>query len=467
MTTLNNIMQPTVEMPVMPAEIGRLVAMLDKGDSMAAIFKEMVANGMVECIEDKKWFGEYSGPMSQLFLSMSRPLLRCVLTKTLGPSLYCKDIFCKKNWDNVFDIDGPGAYAMFSFIRDRKGKWLCVKEIRELVLLVRDYEAAVDTCIRRRTDDVYGSSQLTREERRVLARAMEIDDAERTNKQRLTLDDLDRFKPRFESQSTGSGFIAQLIAMLERRCLPNVDPEVHQCQSPLMVGNAGNMKKRTVDHFPNNSLSKTPKTWGLLLSCMSVMGLRYEVQAVPLFRAWVDAKQVNAAEVLGTVLAGSLVSVSGMNVKQPGTRYEEARVDTYGYLNSQKHVWVGKPWFGENLKASILDSERNRKSQKEIDEANAELDRLEADTRRLEEEEEVLKKEVQEAEEHLKRVLAELEEDIAKREAFMAETERDARVAVEFLAACESAGMNVGYMSDSESQSAEDGNKGENEGEDD
>ncbi|KAI1747156.1 hypothetical protein F4782DRAFT_448749 [Xylaria castorea] len=434
MATLD-IIRPTAEMPLMPIEMARLVGRLDRGDSMSAIFVDIMSNGMVSCIEDEKWFGEHADAMWELLHTMSRPFLRCVLTKTLGPDLYDKHIFSQKNWENVLDIDGPGAYVMFSFIRDRKGRWLCGSEIKTLVSMMTDYRAAVDVCIRRREQDAYGGSQLTGEEKRVLGKAMKIDDAERTNKHHLTLDDLDRFNPRFESRSTGSGFITQLIAMLERRCLQHLDQGVWQYQSPLMVGNAGNMKKRIVDHVPNNSLSKTPKVWGLLLSCMCVMGLPYEVQAAPLFRAWVDARQLNVAEVLGTVLAGSLISVAGLNVKQPGTRDEDARTDTYGYLNGKKHVFAAKTWFKENLELSLRESDRIRKIQGELDVRNAELEELEEEEGGLVNEEKALQKKLQDAMEKLHRATATLEREAMVDKALLAATDEKAQAAEKFLAA--------------------------------
>ncbi|KAI0186364.1 hypothetical protein EV127DRAFT_514527 [Xylaria flabelliformis] len=402
-----NIIRPTAEMPVMPIEVARMVGLLDRGDSMSAIFASMMHHGILSCIEDKKWFGEHNDGIT----------------------------FGKNNWDNVFDIDGPGAYVMFSFIRDRKGKWLSGKEITKLVSFINDYREAVDVCIRRRKDDVYGGSQLTSEERRVLGLAMKIDDAERTNKHNLTLDDLDQFNPRFESKSTGSGFISQLIAMLERRCLPQLDQEVWHRQSPLMVGNAGNMKKRTADHFPNNSLSKTPKIWGLMLSCMCLMGLKYEVQAVPLFRAWIDARQVNAAEVLGTVLAGSLVSVAGMNVKQHGTRDEDARADTYGYLNSKKLVFAAKTWFKDNLELSLRETDENTKTQKQLDAVNAELEKLEEEEGRLAEEERALQEELRNAMEALRQATATLKEEIVADEKLLSATDAREEASKKFLAA--------------------------------
>ncbi|KAI0114296.1 hypothetical protein GGR51DRAFT_503808 [Nemania sp. FL0031] len=358
-SSLPNLLRPTAESPVMPNEVSRLVAMLDKGDTIEMVFMELSKTHLFDCIEDKRWLTDYLDNMINLLHSMSRPLLRCILTGNLGPDLYDKHMFGKNNWEYVLDINGPGSYAMFSFIRDRKGKWLCVREIKALISLLGDYRDAIEACDSLRQDDVYGDSQLDDVQKKVVAKAMEIDDAERTNKQELTLKDVDQFSPRFESSSKGSCYISDMIKMLERRCLPGVDEEVWQCQSPLLVGNAGNMGKRTPDHFPNNSLSKTAKLWGLMLSCFSVMGLNYEVQAVPLFRAWEDGKQVNAAEVLGTVLAGSMVSASGLNVKQPGTRYAEARMDPFSFQNSKRHVFADKPWFRENLRASILGSKIN------------------------------------------------------------------------------------------------------------
>ncbi|KAI0381258.1 hypothetical protein F5Y04DRAFT_289132 [Hypomontagnella monticulosa] len=196
-------------------------------------------------------------------------------------------------------------------------------------------------------------------------------------------EDLENFKGRFGGTMPDNlhleGFklsknVLDFAEMLERRCLPEMDQETYQMQSPLMVGNSGNINRRTADHLPGQSLHNTPKLWGLLLSCLKVMNLKYEVIAVPLFRAWKNGKQVNDAEILGTILAGSLLNMDGCNAKHPGTRPIFGRTDDFGYENSKDHVFAGRPWFIENLRHSCRERETDERRIQEITEVMKEVD---------------------------------------------------------------------------------------------
>ncbi|KAI0376690.1 hypothetical protein F5Y04DRAFT_285633 [Hypomontagnella monticulosa] len=86
------------------------------------------------------------------------------------------------------------------------------------------------------------------------------------------------------------------------------------------------------------------------------MKIRYKAIAIPLFRAWKDAKQINDAEIFVTILVGSLLSMDGCNAKQPGTRSLNGRVDAIAYQKSRDHVF-GKPWITENMRQTMLDRE--------------------------------------------------------------------------------------------------------------
>lgn len=59
----------------------------------------------------------------------------------------------------------------------------------------------------------------------------------------------------------------------------------------------------------------------------------------------------NLAEVLGTILAGSMISVDGCNIKQAGTRDADTVPDSE-FEVGKKYVFAGTPWLVENLKHS-------------------------------------------------------------------------------------------------------------------
>ena len=60
----------------------------------------------------------------------------------------------RKNWEhNVYDTDGPGAYVMFSYVLDCEGRWLCKKEVEDLIDMLKDYCYAIDIYERQRQSE--------------------------------------------------------------------------------------------------------------------------------------------------------------------------------------------------------------------------------------------------------------------------------------------------------------------------
>lgn len=152
--------------------------MVDDGESMSDIYDKLVAGPLIRCIEDKAWFRDEERIMKDLFDSLSRKLLRCLLLNNLGPDLYDRSMVSRKNWEhNVYDIDGPGAYVMFSYVLDREGRWLCKKEVEDLIDMLQDYCYAIDIYERQRQSDAYGVSQLSRVQQGILKKAIKIDRA--------------------------------------------------------------------------------------------------------------------------------------------------------------------------------------------------------------------------------------------------------------------------------------------------
>ncbi|KAI2780509.1 hypothetical protein F4815DRAFT_469362 [Daldinia loculata] len=357
---LNLQPEQSAELPVMPDAVVELVKMLDRGETYDSIYHAMINGEMVDGIADTNF-----GDGLRIWLhSLSPKMLRSVLMKTLGPDLYDPDFATKANEEYIFKSNGPGAYVAFVYIDGRKGKFLCARELKKLIRLLRQYVRAVNAYQKVKSVDAYGGSQLTDVDKSAILEAMKIDDILRS-KDWYELDNpnFEEFEPRWVSDSNEKKVLSgnvrmsdpflSIISMLEKRLLPDVDEEVHQMQSPLMVGNAGHMNRRAESHVPSPFLQdNTPKVWGLLLSCLSVMGVSPRVRYATLFRAWQDKEQVNLAEVLGTILAGSLISMDGCNVKQPGTRGADS-VPGSEFDVGKKYVFAGKPWFRENLRHSL------------------------------------------------------------------------------------------------------------------
>ncbi|KAJ3576732.1 hypothetical protein NPX13_g3601 [Xylaria arbuscula] len=259
----------------------------------------------------------------------------------------------------------------------RQGKWLCKKEVEQLIDLLKIYKAAIMVYERRREMD-REVGQLDGDQKDALKMAMKIDTVAEWAPPCWppSEEELEKYRPCFMSSSKGAEHVEEMVKVLGRRCLPGVDETVYQCQSPIMVGSSGNMSRRTAAHLPNTLMSHTPKAWALMLSCMRVMGINYEVQSAPLFRAWQNEKQVKAAEVLGAVLAGSMVSVAGLNVEQPGLQHSDLKLSQEVFKEGERQVCAMKPWYRENLKLSISRKPENREITDHLERNREELRKL-------------------------------------------------------------------------------------------
>ncbi|KAK7748263.1 hypothetical protein SLS62_008815 [Diatrype stigma] len=260
----------SAELPIMPESVKTLVSMIDEGNTMDEIYYTLCKSDMVKSVADpNNWIG--GNELRLLFHTLSRQFLRSVLMKTLGPDLHDKSNQ-EANWERVFHTEGPGCYVCFIHVNGRSGKFLSGTEIQQLISLLRTYAEAVDLYQRLGHDDPYISSQeLEGRERAIYLEAMAVDDALRS-KPKWTAPDFNSFQPRFASSTKAhmSENISLLISMLKKRCSPDVDADVRQRQSPLLVGSSGSMARRVEDH-KNGSLVGSPPIWGLLVSCLRIM----------------------------------------------------------------------------------------------------------------------------------------------------------------------------------------------------
>ncbi|KAI2462954.1 hypothetical protein F4781DRAFT_418187 [Annulohypoxylon bovei var. microspora] len=309
--------------------------------------------------------------MSLLLHSIPRPVLRSIVMRMVAYDFHDRASDNRK-W--LYDKEGPGAYIATISVINREGCTWTARENVRVVSLLNKYSLAIETYEKYKSD---GGSQLTEVELSAMKVAQEIDKAypntagEAVANNEIIDDsvsdddsisddendigqDLAWKIPRFACGLTGkrSRDARQLASMLEMRQIPGVDLDVPCKQSVCMVGNAGDVEKRTQAHRLITALKECVKCWGLLVSCLKYANLEVEETIIPVCKTW-ESKQINMAEILVTVLAGSLLSVSGLNVKQPGTRPEKKEPIPRMLQHCYSQVWRANPWFRENLAHSF------------------------------------------------------------------------------------------------------------------
>ncbi|KAI0531737.1 hypothetical protein GGR58DRAFT_524038 [Xylaria digitata] len=351
----------------MEPDVINLIKMIDDGESCNAIYRQLCASSLVANAASPSDVDTIGNRL--LFHSMPLPLLRSLLMGTLGPHLYSKDAK-RDNWNEyVYDENYPGAYAACLYIHHRKGAFLSQRETRQLIEALKKYSAGV-----RLYDNDYteGFRVFPRAEREALEFTQVIDD-ELRDEAHWDPSDPRRYhyveRPRFAkaatstigAASTADLNINALISMFESRCTidesdpTNPDLDVFQLQSPIMVGNSGNMRRRITSHLidDHGSGTSTSKVYALTMSCLSHLGLEVKSMVVPLFVTWED-DQIDPAEVLGTVLADSRLPGHGYNVKIPGTRGGRTPTPPNSRLESaMERVFYWKTFLKSNLKRSL------------------------------------------------------------------------------------------------------------------
>ncbi|KAI0010045.1 hypothetical protein F4779DRAFT_579106 [Xylariaceae sp. FL0662B] len=296
--------------------------------------------------------------------------------------------FCDRDSDNrelLYECEGPGAYICGLSVAGRDGRAWSRNENIKLIQHLDSYSLAIDACEKRDKDDAYGNSQFTAEELAALGVATAIDlqygkDKELDNTQTYQM-------PRFASisQAGNSRHVRELTSTLKRRNVSDECPDEPSLQSMYMVGASDDVDRSKQSHRLITSLGGTTHLWGLLASCLKYMDLNPEETIIPVCKAW-KVEHINFSEILVTVLAGSLVSVGGLNVAQPGGKSEKNPPSERILERCRTHVWGVKPWLEENLQHTYNahpDVQRLAAAQKELD--SIDLDEL---RKKAEEEEE-------------------------------------------------------------------------------
>ncbi|KAI1086797.1 hypothetical protein F5B19DRAFT_111529 [Rostrohypoxylon terebratum] len=357
--------------PLMTPLQTKLVAQIDEGLSykeMMPTIREMAeaigGGGVIPVAKIASSFRDEGQRMSSLLHSIPRPLLRSIVTRTVS-----RDWGTAVKPEMLYSRDGPGAYLGTLSVAGRGGLTWSADECENLVSMIRRYADAVDVMWEAR--DAYGGSQLTQDQRDAIDFAARIDSARDppaesdvdsgggTDTEMETQIWQAPRELRFSSSGANKSQMARLLAdMLDRRQAGVVgdDRKVFPPQSVCMVGNAGDIERRLHDHKLKNSLRGSANAWGLMVHCLSFMGLEPREVLIPVLKAW-EPEHINLAEVLLTVLAGSMVTDGGLNVKQPGTRGFTSMGDAESN-RSRSEVKAQHPWYRDNYGLSYPEIDR-------------------------------------------------------------------------------------------------------------
>jgi len=138
---------------------------------------------------------------------------------------------------------------------------------------------------------------------------------------------------------------------LEQRMSATLDPAgtTRQKQSVIQVGCSGNLDRRMNDHEPLADLSRSSHSWALLCSCLKKLKIRFEPVCLPIVKVW-KPDQLKLAEIMITMLSGSMIWDGGLNEVQPGGKAARADPDKFG--EALKQIFIHKPWMTANLRES-------------------------------------------------------------------------------------------------------------------
>ncbi|KAF4637801.1 hypothetical protein G7Y89_g279 [Cudoniella acicularis] len=123
--------------------------------------------------------------------------------------------------------------------------------------------------------------------------------------------------------------------------------KIPQIQTPIEAGCAVKLSARMPAHHEWGGLEGTALPWGLLLSCLKVAEIEVITYSTPIFKIW-NHDQFGLAEILITMLTGSMVRDGGCNPKQPGTN--PGRDISYTYEAEKKEVFNDHDWIRDNMK---------------------------------------------------------------------------------------------------------------------
>ncbi|KAI1395210.1 hypothetical protein F4819DRAFT_505858 [Hypoxylon fuscum] len=391
------------ELPMINMWQENLVNQIDNGDTYEEMYPtivEMATHLDVQSFENQMKLNkvldaftddESSIQMKLLLHTIPRPVLRSIVMRMAAHDFWERD---SENRQLLYDKEGPGAYLLTVSVLGRDGCTWSNAENQILIGHLQAYQTAIDAVEAKDIDPSVGDDEWTADEVEAYRIATEIDNAlvRRDQDEASQHDEASqpsdsfgtedsastapshvgetREMPRFASSSASnkSRFVSKLITMLQMRHGPLDSVDVICKQSLSMVGNEDDMEKRWQNHhmIGTASLTNSNKLWALTASCLKYMHLEPNEIILPILKAW-NVKQINLAEILLTVLAGSFVTVGGLNIEEPGTKSERKPPHEEDFDGCRLHVWKAKPWFHENLAHSYPITVRSVEAARELE----------------------------------------------------------------------------------------------------
>jgi len=137
---------------------------------------------------------------------------------------------------------------------------------------------------------------------------------------------------------------------LELRITLDQEDTIRQLQAPIYVGCGHHMQTRLGAHDPLTNMSQSAKSWFLFLSILTAMGILFETVRLPIIKIW-EQGQLKMAEILVTMLSGSLLVDGGLNQSQPGNTTMKGNNDAV-YQEAIKQLFIRTKWTAFNIQES-------------------------------------------------------------------------------------------------------------------
>jgi hypothetical protein len=222
--------------------------------------------------------------------NVPKEVIRAIVDNTIGHR-YATDPSFR---ELIPETDESAGVYLNTFVDKATGKGLNSNQWNEMVGMMGRYLSSEDVII---------NENSTPEQ---IAEADEAAAIERACNPRHR--SLETFK---ESTYAGTRVLRQPLGntadtfherLAERVCL-DLDPYglVSQLQSPVQVGCAINLGLRMMAYDRVGGMESVPKTWGLLMSCLFVMGVDVQHVSIIILQIW-EHDQLTLAETLLTLL---------------------------------------------------------------------------------------------------------------------------------------------------------------------
>lgn len=357
----NGRLQPTDQVPLIDQSMERLIRVLKEGTlgdlalELFEVARERIAMSVEKRLAisettsmDKIFSRGPTGTFIDLLHSMTKATIEALIMGTVAYQGH-HDLVDEPREKPLefYEGHGPGAYSASLFVEGRHG-WMTKEELGDVIDIMDKY-------IQAKADEENisdGAAQKSASQLRSIQLARLVDGYYVPAAQRNA-----RFV--YLTQRRRLGKAKMLLAMLKRfhACAPD---EGYMIQAPQYVGcTSSYMSERWKAHDPAyNQYGGANFGFWLTASCMRAAGIQPCMRASPLIRLW-DEGQADAAEILATMLAGSMMTERGYNSHPPGTLGEGAAV-SIDWKVHQERVFLKHSWYTDSKESITATEERRR-----------------------------------------------------------------------------------------------------------